>query len=432
MAVGKLSSSQARKVIHSVKHGKEDERIGALAVAAEAHTFSIPAEVLLPIATGSDRETLAPRYAGWLLAQKGEAVNRLPVRWRAVAAAKHRRFREPFLRQVERALGMRKGGTASGRNEHHSTWHSEEFPQDLVNGLSKARFQRWAEAVQSGASGIRRWWTGLLTPLFRRALLQGHPLTESLWSLVYPFQRERFGGVTRFFYGYAIRVLRDLSNPEVNDQTAKHLLRGVILDCRSDQELLEVSLGARYEGQSRIESVLEDILGCREPENRARVARLLGWLEGSESRLSEIASSDPSLWVRRTAESASEVRRRESFSHHGIEVFLGGRSREARWGAGQLFVESLDVGGMIWARRFLRTAAVDARTYGEALLLLRSAEQEVKNRREAWGKTFLGYEINDLERLWSPWQHHTDWEDLEESFPERATQDTPGPLTASV
>jgi len=88
---------------------------------------------------------------------------------------------------------------------------------------------------------------------------------------------------------------------------------------------------------------------------------------------------------------------------------------------------------MIWARRFLRGAAVDARTYGEALLLLRSAEQEVKNRREALGKTFLGYEISDLEHLWSPWQYHTDWEDLEASSPKETPKiSSQGPLTANL
>lgn len=413
MDIKNLSPAQARKVVSSIESGDGDERIGALAVAAKAGLSDIPTEVLLPIATGSDRKTLAPRYAGWLLAHKGEAVDRLPVRWRAVAAAKHRRFREPFLRKVEMALGIRKGGTVSNRNEHQSTWNSEEFPRSLVDCLSEARFKRWAEVMQSGASGIRRWWTGLLIPLFRRALVQGHPSAEPLWSLVYPFQRERSGGSTRFFHGYIDWILHDLSYPEVDDQTAKNLLRSLILDCRTDRELFEIALGARYEGQSRIESVLELLLSCREPETRARTARVLGWLDGSETRLGDIAAFDPSLWVRRIAKSALEVRRNEGFSRHWFEVFLRGESREARWGAGQLFLESVDASGMIWARRFLRKATVDARVHGEAMLLLRSAEQEVKNRREAWGKSFLGYSVSGLEHLWDPWQHRADWADLE-------------------
>lgn len=411
----KLSPAQARKVAHSVVNGEGNERIGALAVAWKARIFDIPADVLLPIAVESDRNSLAPRYAGWLLAQKGEAVDRIPVHWRAVAAAKHQQLRELFLCEVETALGIRQDENAvSVRNKHQSTWHSEEFPRPLVDDLFEARFQRWVEAVQSGTWGIRRRWGGLLIPLFRRALVQGYPLAESLWPLVYPFQRQRFSdGSTRFLYGYVDWVLRDLSHPEVNDQIAKHLLRDLILDCRSDKEMLQASLGARYEGQSRIESVLESLLSCQEPETRARAARLLGWLEGSDVRLNDIAASDSSLWVRRIAKNALEVRQSEDFSRHWFKVFLHGDTREKRWGAGQLFLEGVDAGTMIWARRYLRDVELDARTHGEAILLLRSAKQEVKNRMDAWGKTFLGYSVSDLERLWAPWQHHPDWGDLE-------------------
>jgi hypothetical protein len=415
MAVKDLSPAQSRKIIHSVEHGEGDERIGALAVAAEARIFNIPAETLLPIAIGSDRKTWAPFHAGWLLAQKGEAVDRLPAHLRAVAAAKHRRFLESFLREVETALGVRKGGenAVAVRNEHRSTWHSEEFPRSLIDGLSEARFQSWAEAVQADASGARFWWTGLLLPLFRRALIQRHSLVEMLWPLAYPFQRERYTGSTRFLSGYIDWVLRDLHYPKADDQTAKLLLQNLILDCRSDKELFEIALGARYEGQSRIEAVSESLLSSREPETRVRVARLLGWLEGSEARLGELATSDPSLWVRRIAKNALEVRQREGFSHHWLKVFLSGESREVRWGAGQLFLESVDAGGMIWARRYLKDAKMDARTYGEALLLLRSALQDVKKRTEAWGKAFLGYDVSDLERLWAPWRRdRIGWEDL--------------------
>ncbi len=237
-------------------------------------------------------------------------------------------------------------------------------------------------------------------------------MAESLWSLVYPFHRGRFGGRTQFLCGYVNCVLWDLSHSEANDQMARNLLRSLILDSRTDRELFEIALGARYEGQSRIESVLESLLSYREPESRARAVRVFGWLEGGESWLGEIAASDPSLWVRRIAESALEVRRYEGFSHHWFEVFLSDDNREVRWGAGQLFLESVDTSGMIWARRYLRKAEVDARVYGEAILLLRSAEKEVKNRREAWGKTFLGYSVIDLEHLLDPWKHRTGWKDL--------------------
>jgi hypothetical protein len=82
------------------------------------------------------------------------------------------------------------------------------------------------------------------------------------------------------------------------------------------------------------------------------------------------------------AEDSLRVRRTEGFSHHWFEVFLSGVSREVRWGAGQLFLESVDAGGAIWARRRLRDAALDARTRGEAVLLLRSCEREIKDRME--------------------------------------------------
>jgi len=424
VAAGKLSlsTSQIQKIVHSVKYGEGDERIGALAAASEACIANIPVEVILPIATGSDRKTLAPRYAGWILAKKGEAVNRLPVRWRAVAAETHHRFRESFLREVETALGIRKRSrnAASIRNEHQSTWHSEKFPQSLVDGLSETRFRHWVELVLSRERNVRHWSTGLLIPLFRRAIIQGNPLAESLWPLVYPFQRESFGGSTRFLRGYVDEVLCDLQYPKADNQTATHLIHDLVLDCRSDRELLEIALGARYEGQNRIEGVLKSLLSSSEPETRARASRLLGWLQGSQAWLGEIAASDPSIWVQRIAKKALEIRQHEDFSHHWFEVFIRGENREVRWGAGQLFLESIDAGGMIWAHRFLREAEVDVRTYGEAFLLLRSAAQNVKTRIEAWGKTFLGYSVSDLERLWAPWRkEYTDWEDLEQNIAPR-------------
>jgi hypothetical protein len=152
-----------------------------------------------------------------------------------------------------------------------------------------------------------------------------------------------------------------------------------------------------------------------EAEVRTRVARLLGWLEATEEKLREITLTDPSLWVRDIAEAALESRRKEGFARHWLGLFLReDLTRDQRWSAGQLFLESVDGTFEAWAYLFLQEAAPDVRTRGETLLLLDAAREEVKERRsENLDKYFLGTQVSDLESGCHPWRRQRSWRELE-------------------
>jgi hypothetical protein len=301
------------------------------------------------------------------------------------------------------------------RREHDlaKAWSSEEFPQPLIDGLEPHRFTSWVEALLRAAPGHVFWsWYGLLVSVFRRALREGHPHTAELWTLAQPFQRNNPFHTTQFMVGDVDWSLAELGSPQADDRTARVLLRRLIVDCRTDGELLDVALGARYGTAARVTDIALELSRDPDPETRARGARLAGWLPGGETRLQELASTDPSLWVRRVAAQALAVRTRERFAQHWFQCFLGSHGREERWGAAQLFCECIDAAASGWTWKALREQPIDVRTRGEALQLLREIEQSVKRARQELDKTFLDHEVNSLEEICRPWHRQKDWEDV--------------------
>lgn len=301
------------------------------------------------------------------------------------------------------------------RREHDlkRAWSSEEFPQALIDHLEPSRFTRWVEALLAAESGEVLWsWYGLLVSMLCRALRDGHPLTANLWTLAQPFQRGSTMQTTRFMIADVDWSLAELSRPRVNDRTARILLRQLILECRTDGELLDIALGARYVEVARVTDIAIELSLDPDPEVRARGVRLAGWLPGGESRLQQLASTDPSLWVRRVAGLAIAAQTRERFAHHWFRQFLSPGSREERWGAAQLFLECIDatVSGWIW--KVLQEQAIDVQMRGEALLLLRETEQPAKAARQELDKTFLGHEISSIEEICAPWHRQKNWEDV--------------------
>ncbi len=153
---------------------------------------------------------------------------------------------------------------------------------------------------------------------------------------------------SRFLVGTVDWSVAELSRPEAHEETARRLLHAIIADCRSDGELSDVAIGARYGASARLIALAGDLISEEDVEMRARGARLCGWLPGCESRLEELAAKDSSLWVRRVAASALDDRKRERFARHWWRRFLGGGSREERWGAAQLFFACVDAASPGW------------------------------------------------------------------------------------
>ncbi|MFL6200518.1 MAG: hypothetical protein ACJ76J_15175, partial [Thermoanaerobaculia bacterium] len=302
--------------------------------------------------------------------------------------------------------------------EHRTVWSSEQFPQELVDALEEPRFERWVESLLRDERQTWFRWMGLVVPLFRRALRRGHPLSERLWDFVNPLPHQQGPGGVRYLDRGIDWVFHELSRGEADDEAAGKLLKDLILDARTDRQLFDIALGARCREQARLKTVLDELLESEEAEDRARAARLLGWLEGTEDRLRRLAEADASLWVRRIADQSLETRRREGFAHHWLSRFRReDLPRIQRWGAGQLFLEAVDGTFEAWAFRLVRETAPSVRSRGEALLLLEEAGAEVKRSRTgALEKHFLHYEVAELESGTHPWRRQRSWHELEERY----------------
>lgn len=304
------------------------------------------------------------------------------------------------------------------REEHRTVWSTEQFPQELVDSLETSRFERWAEVLLRDEQKTWFQWIGLVIPCFRRALRRGHPAAARLWDLVNPLpHRQKPGGI--FYLDRGIDwVFHELSRTQADDRIARTFLNELIMDARADRQLFDIALGARCRDQARLMMVLDDLLKSQDFEDRARTAKVLGWVEGSEERLQLLIEGDPSLWVRQIAEQSLKARQRESFARHWLGRFLRqDLTRVQRWGAGQLFLEVVDGSFEAWSYHFVQETALDVRSRGEAVLLLDEARAEVKRRRsDALEKHFLGYKVIDLENGSYPWRRQRSWTEIEERF----------------
>jgi len=334
---------------------------------------------------------------------------------------------ENFLKEMNGDLHVRKWnsliqeGVAELRRrqaEHSTVWSTEQFPQELVDALEETRFQRWGEALLRDERQTWFRWMGLVVPLFRRALRQGCPLAERLWNFVNPLPHRESPGGVRYLDRGIDWVFHELSRAEVNDEVGGRLLKNLILDARTDRQLFDIALGARCREQLRLKVVLSELLESDEAEDRARAAKVMGWLEGTEDRLRQLAGADTSLWVRSIAEQSLETRQRESFGRHWLGRFLReDLPRIHRWGAGQLFLEAEDGLFEAWSYRFIWETALSVRSRGEALLLLEEARTEVKrSRTDALEKKFLEYKVTDLEGGTHPWRRQRSWDELEQRY----------------
>jgi hypothetical protein len=302
---------------------------------------------------------------------------------------------------------------AEGQYDLGRAWSSERFPQALIDGLEPDRLTAWIAALVALPAAKALWsWYGLVVAVFRRVLREGHAEAANLWPLVQPFQRSADMRPARFLVGTVDWILVELSSPRADHDTARRFLRHLLLDCRTDGEILDLAVGARYRDPTRAIDLARELLQHSDPEHRCRAARLAGWLPGTEPQLREAANGDNSLWVRRIAAEALETRTREQFARHWLRRFLDPGSRDERWAAGQLFLASLDAASPGWLWDALRGESLDPRTRGEALLLLAEAEDPAKRARQELDATFLRHQISNLDHICSPWHRQHGWGDI--------------------
>jgi len=489
-----ISEGQAKRIERDLTADDDGIQYAAVAAAASGKITTLPADPLLQlVSTEDDHGSRAPRYAAWLIVQKGERLDDLSIYWQAVAAARYPERRRLFLNEVERALfgslgaddktedslenilikaslddplahqvgvsaeaadstvvfytedpgigGLESPEEAEGKADlfrdprelvekknrlareaakrfkdqaenHERVWESEVFPRQLVDSLEPERFTTWANLLLSGSEKAEFLWTGLLQSMFRRALREGSDLADGLLKLCFPFSRRGSFPVVRFLMNGLHWTLHHLVDSESDDRKACELLETLILDCRNDLELFEVTLAARLGESHRLEGLVKSWLTDTDSETRGRAVRLAGWLTTFHDRLEAIHRDDPSLHVRELARIAIETENQEKWARRWFRVFVSNGSVAQRWGAGQLFIECADRRLDCWVKQEL-SLVTGTRTRGEAFLLLEAARREIESREKKLKDTFLGVKVSDLEYLCHPWRPGGTWRRLE-------------------
>jgi len=249
----------------------------------------------------------------------------------------------------------------------------------------------------------------LIGACFAWALQRGSALALRLWPLVIPFQRQRFGGGTRFLDNGLDYALADLNRLESDDCLSVELLRLLLLDCRSNFELFHVALaGLTFDG-SRLLRVAKALANASRAEDRARGLAVLGWLGGETALLTQASENDRSLWVRRVAIWSLENGRRELWSRHWFDKFATATAPEGRWAAGTLFLKSSDARSLVWARRRALELPAGSRLRGEAQLLLWAAHGKADRAADEMRRHFLGTDVSSLEGVAHPWARDDHW-----------------------
>ena len=310
----------------------------------------------------------------------------------------------------------REAATAAATHSRdlRTAWREEVFPQALVDSLPVERFEGWCGLLIADPVRAGIWWGGVLRPLFVRALSEGRRIALQLWPLLAPFARGPTRPEIRFICDGIDWVLHVLADPSMDDELASELLERLVLDCRSDLELFEVILGARFRDPRRLSRLVTRLLSSEDVETRERAVRLAGWLGGFEETLKVAGTSDPSLGVRRMAEAALQDVDEESWAHYWLDAFLRGESPEERWGAGQLFLACADRRVETWARERL-TKVKETRRRGEGHLLLEATGREMDQKDRKLRDRFLAFKVRELTDTCYPWQGKREWSSLHES-----------------
>jgi GGDEF domain-containing protein len=289
--------------------------------------------------------------------------------------------------------------------------HSEQFPKGIAEEISDSAFDDWVGQLIEAGERQRRVDAGVLVPTLWRALKTRHPAAKELWDLAYPFQRSRVGFNQQFDVGGIDWTLVDINNPAIDDGLAAELLRNLVIDCRSNSELVSIAIGARLESLTRLTGVVEALLDSDKEADRARARFIGGWMPEDVALRQRLSAADPSHWVDRIGENAIERLDRERWSREWLERFLNEKRRPQRWAAGRLFLACSDAATPFWVDDIFRESQAPSPRLAEGVMLTGRIRKRVEDNELR--DTFLGYSVRDLSDVVPPWHEAFGWEDID-------------------
>ncbi|MEY2549553.1 MAG: hypothetical protein QOD64_2135 [Verrucomicrobiota bacterium] len=287
---------------------------------------------------------------------------------------------------------------------------SEQLPGGIADAISDSAFESWVGLLLQS----RNTWrvdAGVLVPVLRRAMKSNHPSAKELWALAYPFPRARVGFNERFVVQGIDWTLVDINDPGIDDGLARELLRELIIDCRSNSELVSIAIGARLESAVRLTTVLEALLDAGDENDRARARFIAGWMPEDELMRKRLHTADPSHWVNRIGENAIKRLDRECWAREWLCRFLKEKRRPQRWAAGRRFLACSDAATPFWADDTIRESQSPPPRRAEGVLLLGRIRKKVDDSELR--DTFLGYSGRELDEVVPPWRKSLRWEDID-------------------
>jgi hypothetical protein len=405
-----LPETEVKALCRTLRKGGDKDIYAALRLAVISKVEDIAPSLLFPISRGQvAAKTIASDDASRLLVDHfdyAQIKDNLDDYWRAESAARRSEDAQAFLDEISGSLAEykeRRGGLGHG-------WEAYDLPPEIVTHLDLERIAEWTRAVDSWDGAGWRFWGGLIRPVFEWCLRNAAAEQAGiLWRHIYPFQRRRFGGGSRLTIDGVDSVLHALNRPESDDALARSFLTDLILDARTDLELFEIALGARFRGAHRLREIAQKLSTDPQAERRARAVAILGWLVEGGERLEALRESDPSLWVREQAEIALQRHASESWASTWLNQFLTSRATIDRWAAGQLFLACADRRIDTWAWKQVKDGKFKPRLKGEAFLLLMAAQDRANKEADKLKPNLLGYTVNELSRVAHPWRRDDEW-----------------------
>jgi hypothetical protein len=289
--------------------------------------------------------------------------------------------------------------------------HAEQFPEGIAERISDSAFQRWVDLLLASRDAHHLWDSAVLVPVLRRALHTGHPAARDLWTMAYPFSRKRSWSHERLVTRGLDWTLVNIHDPSVNDKLARAILKDLVLDCRSDSELVSVAMGARVESCVRLLSIVRELLDDPNDVHRARARFIAGWMPEDINVRQRLTAPDASRWVARVGESAIRRLNREQRAREWLQRFLGEARRAHRWAAGRLFFACTDAATPFWADELLAKPKASPPRRAEALLLVGRIRAKVDDSE--FRENFLGHSVRDLASVARPWHEPTTWADID-------------------
>ena len=297
------------------------------------------------------------------------------------------------------------------RLTQHAPGHGDQFPEGIAAEISEPAFNEWLERLLASREKRLPLDHGVVLPVLHRALKTRHPLAKELWALAHPFQRSGFSFGVRFTVQGLDWPLVEIHDAAIDDGLAREILRELIVDCRSNSELVSVAIGARLESLSRLTVVVEDLLDNGNETERARARFIAGWIPESTVLRQRLATADPSRWVTKIGQTALDRLDREDWARQWLHRFLNEKRRPHRWAAGRLFLACSDAATPFWAREAIIDSRAPSSRRAEAALLIGRIRKKVDD--SDLRDKFLRHSVRELSDVVRPWHQSIRWEDID-------------------